>query len=187
MSGAFIATLAAPLLAEDDGALLAGLLAAGTAEGALEAARLAGEAADPAALLSALDGAEIATPADRALGLVMRCFAALRLDYPARQEAEAMRAAISGAAEPAYAACGEAYGHAVLDWLVLMTAATVTALSAIAASRAPLVRVETGLSLPSALVAWDLYGDPGRGAEIAARNRCGTPMLLPAVLEALAG
>ncbi len=41
------------------------------------------------------------------------------------------------------------------------------------------------LDRTSSLLAWDLYGDPARGEEIAERNRTGTAMLMPVAFEAL--
>ena len=49
----------------------------------------------------------------------------------------------------------------------------------------PIVRVEAQRSWPSTALAWALYGDPARAQELVERNRVGTPLFLPATIEAL--
>ncbi|HEV2501482.1 MAG TPA: hypothetical protein VGV39_00305 [Mesorhizobium sp.] len=152
----------------------------------LELCRLAGEAADPAAALIALDEVEDAEPVDLLGLLVIHAFADLRASYPAQPDASAARERLALRAEAAYPAIGDMLGHAVLDFTVRMVGEATVQLSRLAANAAPLVRVETGISLPSSLIAFDLYGQASRGAEIMERNRCGTPMMLPSPLKALA-
>ena len=48
-----------------------------------------------------------------------------------------------------------------------------------ASSLKPLVRVDVARSNPSTALAWRLYGDPARGAELVARAAGGTPMFMP--------
>lgn len=50
----------------------------------------------------------------------------------------------------------------------------------------PVVMVATPESLPSVAIAWALYGDPSRAAELVDRNRVGTPAFMPTAIEALA-
>lgn len=50
---------------------------------------------------------------------------------------------------------------------------------------APVVGVQTTVSLPSTVLAWTLYQDPSRGQELAERNGIGTPCLMPMSFEAL--
>nr|WP_295465193.1 hypothetical protein [Mesorhizobium sp.] len=187
------ATLAARLLSEPDDVSQASRLAAAAslpgADGAtayLELCRLIGEAADPAAALSALDESDAPDAATMVGQLIMHCFAAIRADYPAQPDAVAARMALSMSAQSAYPAIGDVLGHDALDFVVRLVGQTVIELSTIAARRSPLVRVETGISLPSSLLAWDLYGDPERGGEIMGRNRSATPMLMPVTMQALA-
>jgi prophage DNA circulation protein len=59
-------------------------------------------------------------------------------------------------------------------------------LSQTAAERAPAVRVETGVSLPSTLLAYDLYGDAGRAEALVDRNRVATSLVMPVSFEAVA-
>lgn len=172
---------------------LVGTMSAGKEAGmraALDLARLIGEASDPEAALAALDRMMATGDFDgdapaHVSAIVVACFATVRADYSARQDAAAARSALSARADAAYARIGEA-GAEVLDWIVRLVGETVLSLSALVASRVPVVRVETGISLPSTLLAWDLYGDPSRAAEIVRRNRTGTPLIMPVGFEALA-
>ncbi|MEP9378383.1 hypothetical protein ABLE91_16830 [Aquabacter sp. CN5-332] len=167
--------------------LAAGGVGAPAAEAYLELCRLVGESAqDSAGLLAALDDMPLPQVIDRIGALVVACFAAVRADYPARPDAQAARAALSARGDGVIDQAGAAYGAEVFGWLNRLVGEAVVQVSQIAATRAPLVRVETGLSLPSSLIAYDLYGDPSRGADLVARNRTGTPMAMPVVLEALA-
>ncbi len=181
----FVADVDDLALAQQSSATIAGGgEAAATAH--LELCRLVGESAtDTAGLMLALDGVGEGV-LDRLSALVIACFAAVRADYRARSDAQAARAALSARADGVIDAAGVAYGADVHAWLLRLVGESVVQISAIAASRAPLVRVETCLSLPSSLIAYDLYGDPARGEELVARNRTGTPMVMPVVLEALA-
>lgn len=151
----------------------------------LELARLIGEAGDPQPTLSAALAIVMRDDLSAALVLTIACFAAIRIDHAARQDATATRVSISTAAAKAYDLI-EASGPDVMSWLVGLVGVTVRHLSADATSRVPVVRVETGISLPSSLLAWDLYGAPQRGAEIVARNGSGTPMVMSVTFEALA-
>ncbi|WP_323011122.1 hypothetical protein [Paracoccus sp. (in: a-proteobacteria)] len=157
------------------------------ARGFLEVCRLVGEAAtDRTGLVSALDDLGNGDVLARIGALVVGSFAAVRADYPARPDAQAARARIAARAEDILEEAGGAFGADVHQFLQRLAGEAIMQVSAIAANRAPLVRVETGLSLPSSALAWDLYGDPSRGEELVARNRSGTPLLMPTRLEALA-
>lgn len=191
-----LGVLADELIDDTDDRRAADRLAGATSSGgeagmraALDLAKLIGEAGDPAATLVALDRVMAAGDfGDDALSIVastvVACFATVRGDYPARQDATAARTALSARAEFAYPLVGGA-GAEVLDFVVSLVGDAVLALSALAASRVPVVRVETGISLPSTLIAWDLYGAAGRAAEIVQRNRIATPLVMPAAFEAL--
>lgn len=170
-------------------AKVAGISAGGEAGATayLEACRLLGEAAsDSAGLIAALDEIDEPTLVQRIGGVVITCFAALRATYPARPDAVAARAALVARADPVIELAGTAFGHELHGWLTNLTSTAVRELSALAATRAPLVRVETGVSLPAALIAWDLYGDPNRDGELVDRNESGTAFIMPVILEALA-
>lgn len=148
-------------------------------------ARLVGEASDASAFAEAAVLEEPEETLAKVALLVASCFAAVRADYPARPDAVGARQRIAAAADALYSELGVA-GHDAVDFISRLAGATVLSLSSIAASRAPLVRVETAVSLPSTLIAFDLYGDPSRAAELVARNKAATPMVMPGVIEALA-
>lgn len=183
--------LASRLPAEEDLAEARRFVAAGQAGGSdgaeavLKLARLVGEAGEPVETIRSLpDGAEDAAGALAAI--VVHVFAALRIDYAAQPDAVAARQAIVERGGRGYGIIGIEAGSDALDFAVRLVGEAALQLSRIAATRAPLVRVETNISLPSSLVAWDLYGDPSRGAELAGRNGWGAPMLLPSRFVALA-
>jgi len=189
----YLGSLARELITDDDDLLqVDGLMVAAQAGGMagvialLQVAQLIGEAADDAAAVpSALDRTPAADALWAVAGLVTASFAAVRADYPSRQDAQAARAAISARAETVYASAG-VFGSDLVDWLVSLTGITVIHLSRTAAERSPAVRVETGVSLPSTLLAYDLYGSAARAGEIVDRNRISTSLVMPVSFEALA-
>jgi prophage DNA circulation protein len=105
--------------------------------------------------------------------------------YAAQQDASAARSALASSASPVLAACG-VLGADVFAWLSGVTGQAALALSRAAASRVPLVRVETMLSLSAVRAAYDLYGDANRAGELVDRNHVATPAFLPLVFDALA-
>lgn len=168
---------------------LAAIPAGGDAAGRalIEACRLLGEASeDSAGLIDALDAVENPAALDLFGLAVVHSFAAVRAPYPARPDAQAARARLVARAQVAVEAAGDAFGFEAHGWLSRLTGAAAVQISRIAATRAPLVRVETGMSLPAQLLAYDLYGDPARDAELVARAKSATPMLMPVSFEALA-
>lgn len=190
----FLAALSADLLPDGDDRQAADALIAAIPSGgetgciaALRLARLIGEAAEPTAVLEAADRMmpEASDAVTVAVRLLIACFATVRADYPARQDAAAARSRLGARADASYPVLSNA-GAETLDWLVRLVGEAVSHLSAVAASRVPLVRVETGISLPSTLAAYDLYGDATRAGEIVARNRSATPMIMPSAFEAAA-
>jgi hypothetical protein len=169
----------------EDLARVAGFAAAGTVGAALDLARLVGEASEPSSFSDAASKMQPDGVAARYCLAVAGCFAAVRADYPSRQDAIAARARLSTEVADIYPLLGLAGADAV-NFLVRLSGAAVRALSEIAASRAPLVRVETNLSLPSTVLAYDLYAAPERAAELVQRNRSATPLIMPATIEAVA-
>lgn len=176
-----------------DAATIAALdarIAAGGADAAaawIELAQLAGEAADPEETLRRLsDGAIGDDAASTVAVVIVRAFAVVRVDYPAQPDAVAARELLAAEAEAAYQHLSGALGADGFAALTRIAGEAIMQLSRIAATRAPLVQVETGISLPSSLIAYDLYGDPARGGEIVTRNRTGLPMLMPVRLTASA-
>ena len=110
--------------------------------------------------------------------------ATVRVGYAARRDARAAREAFAATVAPVLEAAG-AFSAEAWSWLASMTGEAALALSRTAADRAPLVRVETGVSLPSTVLAHRLYGDPNRASELVERNRAATPAMMPTILEAL--
>tara|TARA_R110000787_G_scaffold28280_11_gene77218 strand:+ start:2191 stop:2781 length:591 start_codon:yes stop_codon:yes gene_type:complete len=152
----------------------------------LHLARLIGEAAaDVNAVSDAVDRVQDDSPLWRLSALVVVCFSVVRADYPSRQDAQAARTAISARADAVYSEAG-LYGPETIAWLVSMTGVAALYLSRTAAERAPAVRVETGVSLPSTLLAYDLYGDAGKAKELVDRNRVATSLVMPVSFEAVA-
>ncbi|SCM73355.1 putative Mu-like prophage DNA circulation protein [uncultured Pleomorphomonas sp.] len=106
-------------------------------------------------------------------------------DYACRQDAVAARAALADMADTAREAMAS-LGFDASEWYGGLIGAALDAMSRDAADLKPLVRVETGLSLPSTLVAWRLYGDPSRADELVARNKVATSCFMPAAMTAVA-
>jgi len=152
----------------------------------LQMAQLIGEAADePGDVAAALDRAAPTGGLWLVVCMVVACFAAMRADYPSRQDAQVARSAISARAETVYGVAG-IFGAETIGWLISLTGITVGHLSRTAAERAPAVRVETGVSLPSTLLAYDLYGSAARAGEIVDRNKISTSLVMPVSFEAVA-
>lgn len=109
-----------------------------------------------------------------------------RTAYPDRRAAAQARARIEAAMERASDRIAATLGQAVLG--ILSTAARECSAFIVqaATSLRPVIRVEGMRSFPSTALAWALYADPAMAPDLVARNRCGTPLFMPATLEALA-
>lgn len=120
----------------------------------------------------------------QALGL---CLSGCRIDWPSRQAARSARGQMAEAGRVALAAIAEKGGLAadLYAWLAQIVATCCRYVSDVAANAAPLVRVETGLSLPSTVLAFQLYGDAARAASLVAVARSATPLVMPSAFEAL--
>ncbi len=168
---------------------LAALTGGSYAAEALDLVRIIGESAvlpvDFAALVA---GNGIADMSSRAmaqfLATVARAVAIGRIDWPSRPAAIAAREALVADGETARATAAS-FGADVLTWFNGLMAIAVRLVSAIAATRAPMVTVETGISLPSTLLAYKLYGDPARAGALCDVAGSMTPALMPARFEAL--
>lgn len=133
-------------------------------------------------------GADLATDAGAIETLAIAgawCVGLVRKDYPAQPDASAAREAAGATAAMARPAA-EVFGWPAIEWLNGATGAAARALAAGDADRAPLVRVETQISLDAITLAYDLYGDANRAGELIDRNKAAEACLMPAVLEALA-
>lgn len=173
--------------------------------GQVQALARAAEAADAAAALYATAAATracapvSASPAltrDYALARILclsveaaalgeAFLAEARTGFADRQSASAARLRIRGAYDGVSDRLAAGLGQAAA--LILDTAARETSAYLVqeAASLQPVVRVEAGRSAPAAALAWSLYGDPERAAELVARNAVGTPFFMPATIEAV--
>ncbi|MAY64002.1 MAG: hypothetical protein CML29_17500 [Rhizobiales bacterium] len=139
-----------------------------------------------AATLAEPSGVTAADTLARAGMFAALSLSAVRRDYAARADARRARETLSGLADPVLVEASAVFGTDVFAWVAESSGQAALAVSRIGADRAPLVRVESGISLPSAVAAYVLYGDANRAGELVARNRVATPALMPAVFEALA-
>lgn len=107
----------------------------------------------------------------------------LRLSFASREEAVQGRARVVALMEPLLElASAEAE---LLDLVVEAYGRAIGALDAATLSLKPLVRVETGQSLPVCLVAWHLYADTERADQLAQLNGDRTPEFMPARMIAM--
>lgn len=148
---------------------------------------LNGDAADASRSLEK----EIGLPGDHVTGLAERvalaaalCLATVRRDFQAQQDAARSREALALVTGPVIEASGT-LGADLFDFMSSVTGAAALDLSRTAADRAPLVRVETGISMSAARLAYDLYGDPARAVELVERNRAVAAVFMPVILEAV--
>lgn len=170
---------------------LAGLAGADYATEALDLSRIIGESASlPADFAAIVVGNGVTDMISRGiaqfLATIARAVAIARIDWPSRPAAIAAREALvsDGETARAYAAT---FGADLIVWFNGLIAIAVRLVSALAATRAPMVVVETGISLPSTLLAWKLYGDPSRAGALCDVAGSATPMIMPSRFEALGG
>ena len=107
-------------------------------------------------------------------------------DFVDQQSAVAARARIVTAMDGATDRIGAAAGLEVISLLSQVANTCSAHLATLAADLKPLVQVATPRSVPSSVLAWELYDDPERGEELVARNRTMTPLFMPTKLVALA-
>jgi len=191
-------TLASDHLSDADDMAVAGCLAADlaasgetAARAAMELAQLIGEGAtDAAALIAALEtlptSDSVTVAAATTLALAMHAIAAARADYSDRPAAASARTLLAARADVAYGLIGEDLGPQALMWVTGLVGRAVRIISDELASLVPLVRVETALSMPASVLAFQLYGDASRGEELVARNGVLTPLVMPKLIEARA-
>lgn len=169
---------------------------------ALEAAAFAAEAlaltriiAESVTLPAEFD--RIAAPAS-ASGETLQAFSILvamgaaiagcRVEWPSRPAARRARTRVSAAGDAGAAAAGSLGGDGadLYAWLTAVTAVSCRLISDIAADAAPIIRVETGVSLPSTVLAYQLYGDATRAGAMVDLAGSATPMIMPTLFDALA-
>lgn len=114
--------------------------------------------------------------------------AGVKIDWPSRPQARNARARIALAGDAGLAAASRmgAEGTDLYAWLSNIVAVSVRVVSEIAANAVPVVRVETKISLPSTVLAYQLYGDASRAQELLELAGSATPLLMPAAFDALA-
>lgn len=113
--------------------------------------------------------------------------AGCRIAWPSRPAARSARAQIAEAGRLALAEVS-AKGGAGADlygWLQSVIAVACRYVSDIAANAAPLVRVETAISLPSTVLAYQLYGDATRAGGLVDVAKASTPMVMPSAFDAI--
>ncbi|OOO15658.1 hypothetical protein [Agrobacterium pusense] len=110
-----------------------------------------------------------------------------RADWISRPQARAGRDRIASAGHVALSVVSAmgADGVDLYVWLSALTNIAVRLVSDQAADAVPVVRVETGISLPSTFLAYQLYGDAGRAGSLVDIAGVSTPMLIPSAFNAL--
>lgn len=110
-----------------------------------------------------------------------------RIDWPSRPAARDARSAIAAAADAAFSVTSNigADGADLYAWLSGVTSIAIRVVSDVAANAVPMIRVETGISLPSSVLAYKLYADASRAEGLTDIARSLTPMLMPSGFEAL--
>ncbi|ATN32909.1 hypothetical protein ACO34A_03725 [Rhizobium sp. ACO-34A] len=115
------------------------------------------------------------------------CIAGPRSGWISRPQARAARERIGTAGTEALALVS-ARGAVAVDlyvWLSRLVDVAVRLVSDQAADAVPVVRVETGISLPSTVLAYQIYGDAGRAESLVEIAGASTPMLMPVAFDAL--
>lgn len=111
--------------------------------------------------------------------------AAARSEFGDRIAATRAREEIAARVDAAAERVADALGQEVYGVLSACARECGAHLVAIASTLQPVIRVDATRSFPSTALAWSLYGDPARAAELLARNACGTPLFMPATFEAV--
>jgi len=110
-----------------------------------------------------------------------------RVSWISRPQARAARTRIVAHGEAAMAHVS-ATGASALDlyqYLSRLVEIAVLIVSDQAANAVPIVRVETQMSLPSTVLAYQIYGDAARAGSLVDIARSTTPMLMPISFDAL--
>jgi hypothetical protein len=115
------------------------------------------------------------------------CIAGGRASWISRPQARAGRQRIVDMGDTALAVVSAmgADGVDLYSWLTSLINISVRLVSDQAANAVPVVRVDTGISLPSSYLAYQLYGDASRAESLVEIGGSSTPMLMPAAFNAL--
>lgn len=113
--------------------------------------------------------------------------AGARAEWISRSQARSARSRISAAGDTGLAVVSSMGGGAVdlYVWLSRLVEVSVRLVSQDAADAVPVVRVATGISQPSTVLAYQLYGDASRAARLVEIAGAATPMLMPVSFDAL--
>ncbi len=159
--------------------------------GGLEASRIIGESVLSPSGFEGIKPARFETQASTDLHAVLDAIvtatAAPHVAWISRPQARAARQVVQAKGERALAVLS-GRGPAHVDLYVAVSRlveASVRIVSDRAADAVPVVRVETGISLPSTVIAYQAYGDAKRAESLVDIARVGTPMLMPVSFEAL--
>ncbi|OWV94271.1 hypothetical protein ATY81_12530 [Rhizobium sp. R72] len=114
--------------------------------------------------------------------------AACRPDWPSRPMARRARSRVASAGEAAGAAIDQLGGDGaeLYAWSANITATAVRVISDLEADAAPIIKVSTGVSLPSTVLAYQLYGDAKRADGLVDIAGSATPLVMPVLFDALA-
>lgn len=110
-----------------------------------------------------------------------------RIAWPSRPSARRARARISDAGDVALSVVSSlgANGASAYSWLSSLVSVSCRLVSDIAANAAPIVKVNTGISMPSTVLAYQLYGDAKRAADLVEISGSSTPLVMPTRFDAL--
>jgi prophage DNA circulation protein len=111
-----------------------------------------------------------------------------RITWPSRPEARRIRSRVSEAGDAGLSAASSLGGDGadLYAWLSSIVAISVRVISDIAANAAPIVNVRTGISLPSTVLAYQLYGDAKRAQGMVDIAGAATSLVMPTTFDALA-
>ncbi|MBB3315113.1 prophage DNA circulation protein [Rhizobium sp. BK181] len=114
--------------------------------------------------------------------------AGCRPDWPSRPMARRARSRVASAGQVAALAIDQLGGDGadLYAWLTNVTATAVRVISDLEADAAPLIKVSTGISLPSTVLAYQLYGDASRANSLVDIAGSATPLVMPVLFDALA-
>ena len=119
------------------------------------------------------------------LSAVAMAIAIGRVAWPSRPAARKARTSFIDRAHAAYGVTAQ-LGPDLHMWLSALVGTAVRLVSDLAANATPMVRVDSGVSLPSTVIAYQMYGDAKRAAGLVDISGSATPMIMPAGFEALA-
>lgn len=159
--------------------------------GGFEASRIIGESVLTPQAFDSIKPAQFeaqgAADLHAILDAVITATAAPQVAWISRPQARAARQVVQSKGEKALAVLSR-LGPQHVDLYVAVSRLVETSVQIVsdrAADAVPVVRVETGISLPSTVLAHQLYGDAKRAEGLVDIARVGTPMLMPVAFEAL--